>query len=73
MRRKKDQIVKIKQIEVEIKDIQGCFPAPIVARGNSFYIRLDTDFVKFWELQQGDEILVTTTKAKREKLQTKDE
>lgn len=66
VRRKKDQIVKIKQIEVEIKDIQGCFPAPIVARGNSFYIRLDTDFVKFWELQQGDEILVTVTKAKRE-------
>jgi len=66
LKRRKDQIVEIKRIEVEIEEIQGCFPAPIIVRGNSYYIRLDPDFVRFWELQQGDEILVTVTKAKRE-------
>jgi len=64
--RKKDQIVEIKRVEVEIKDIQGCFPAQIIARGNSYYIRLDPSFMKFYELQPGDEILVTVSKAKRE-------
>lgn len=70
MKRKKDQIVKISQIEVEMKDIQGCFPAQIIARGNSFYVRLDPSLISFYELQQGDEILVTVTKAKRERQET---
>jgi hypothetical protein len=63
---KKGQIVEIKRIEVEIEEIQGCFPAPIVARGDSFYIRLDPRFVKFWELKRRDEILITVTQVKRE-------
>ena len=67
MTRKKDQIVEIKRIEVEIKDIQGCFPVQIIARGSSYYMRLDPSFIRFYELQPGDEILVTITKAKREK------
>jgi hypothetical protein len=66
LKRKKDQIVEIKRIEVEIKDIQGCFPAQIIARGSSFYVRLDPSFIRFYELQPGDEILVSITKAKRE-------
>jgi hypothetical protein len=67
LKRKKDQIVEIKRIEVEIKDIQGCFPAQIIARGSSFYVRLDPSFIRFYELLPGDEILVTITEAKREK------
>ena len=67
LKRKKDQIVEIKRIEVEIKDIHGCFPAQIIARGSSFYVRLDPSFIRFYELQPGDEILVTITEAKREK------
>ena len=59
---KKGQIVEIKRIE----EIQGCFPAPIVVRGDNFYIRLNPRFVKFWELQKGDELLVTVTQVKRE-------
>jgi len=66
MGRKKGQIVEIKRIEVEIEEIQGCFPAPIIARGNSFYVKLDPDFIRFWELQAGDEILITVSQAKRE-------
>jgi hypothetical protein len=67
LKRKKGQIVEIKRIEVEIKDIQGCFPAQIIARGSSYYIRIDPSFIRFYELQPGDEILVTITEAKREK------
>jgi hypothetical protein len=63
--RKKSQIVEVKRIRVEIEEIQGCFPAPIVARGDSFYIRLDPRFVKFWELQRGDELLMTVSQVKR--------
>ena len=66
MRRKKGQIVEIKRIGVEIEEIRGCFPAPIIARGNSFYVKLDPDFIHFWELKQGDELLVTVTQVKRE-------
>lgn len=66
MGRKEGQITEISKIEVEIEEIQGCFPAPIITRGNSYYIRLDPDFIRFWELQAGDEILITVTKAKRE-------
>jgi hypothetical protein len=29
LRRRKGQIVEIKRIDVEIEEIQGCFPAPI--------------------------------------------
>lgn len=64
--RKKDQIVKIGEIEVEIEDIQACFPAPIIMRGNSYYVRLDPHFIRFYELTAGDEILIAVTKAKRE-------
>ena len=35
-------------------------------RGNSYYIRLDSNFIRFYELMSGDMILVTVTKAKRE-------
>jgi len=66
LRRKKDQIVEIKKIEVEIEEIEGCFPAKIIMRGNSYYLRLDPDFIRFWELRAGDEILVTVTRVKRE-------
>jgi hypothetical protein len=59
-------IVEKKQIEVEIEAIQGCLPAPIVMRGSSYYCRLDPHLVRFWELQAGDEILITVTKIKRE-------
>ena len=65
---KKGQIVEIKRIEVEIEEIQGCFPAPLVQRGDSFYIRLDPRFIKFWELKKGDELLINVTQIKREKL-----
>ena len=64
--RKKVQITEISKIEVQIEEVQGCFPSPIIARGNSYYIRLDPSFIKFYELQPGDEILVTVSKAKRE-------
>ena len=62
---KKGQIVEIKRIEVEIEEIEGCFPAPIVPRGSSYYVRLDPDFIRFWELQKGDELLISVTKVKR--------
>lgn len=35
-------------------------------RGNSYYVRQDPDFIRFYELMPGDEILITVTKAKRE-------
>jgi hypothetical protein len=41
-------------------------PSPIIMRGNSYYVRLDLNFISFYELMPGDEILVTVTKAKRE-------
>jgi hypothetical protein len=64
--RNKGQIVEFKRIEVEIEEIQACFPSPIIMRGNSYYIRLDSNFIRFYELMSGDMILVTVTKAKRE-------
>lgn len=66
MKKKVGQIAEISKIEIQIEEITGSFPAPIIVRGNSYYIRLDLDFIRFWELKPGDEILVTVTKAKRE-------
>ena len=66
-KRRKGQIVEIKRIEVEIEEIHSCFPAPIIMRGSSYYCRLDPNFIRFWELMPRDEILITVTKAKREK------
>ena len=63
---KERQIVEIKEIEVKIEMIQACFPAPIRMFGNSYYCRLDPNFIRFWELQARDEILITVTKVKRE-------
>ena len=31
-----------------------------------YYLRLHPNFIRFWELQPGDEVLVTVSKAKRE-------
>lgn len=67
MGRKPNPKVKIEKIDVATEDIQGCFPGPIVARGNSYYVRLDANFIRFWELMAGDEILISVTKAKRVK------
>jgi len=67
MLKKKDgQIVTIKEIEVQFENVQATFPAAISLRGNSYYVRLDPHFIRFYELQPGDQILVTVTKAKRE-------
>ena len=57
--------VEVKRIEVEIEAIEGCFPAPIRVMGNSYYLRLDQDFIRFWELMAGDELLITATRVKR--------
>ena len=67
------QIVEIKTIEVEMEDIQACFPAPIRLFGNSYYVKLNPAFMRFYELIPGDEILITVTKAKREIRHNKDE
>jgi len=66
LKRKERQISEISKLEIQIWDIESSFPSPIIARGNSYYVRLDPHFIKFYELQPGDEILVTITKAKRE-------
>ena len=66
MKRNKDQIVEIKKIEVELEEIEACFPAPIIMRGSSYYARLDPRFIRFYDLMAGDEILITVTKSKRE-------
>lgn len=57
--------VDVKKIEIELEDVQGCFSGPIVHRGNSDYIRLDPNFMRFWELMAGDELLITVSKVKR--------
>ena len=68
MGRKRNPALILKQIEVAIEDVEGCFPGPIIARGNSYYLRLDASFMRFWALKTGDEILVQVSKVKRLKL-----
>lgn len=58
--------VEIKKIEVETQDVQACFPGQIIQRGQSNYVRLDQNFMRFWELMAGDELLITVTRVKRE-------
>ena len=67
MGKKPNPKVKIEQIEVALDDIQGCFPGPIITRGNSHYVRLDANFIRFWELMAGDELLISVSKVKRVK------
>lgn len=55
-------------MHVGIDELQACFPALVIMCGNSYYVRLDPSFVRFWELEAGDEILITLTKAKRERM-----
>ena len=65
MGRKNNPNIHIEKIKLDIKNIKGSFPGQIITRGNSFYIRLDAEFIRFWELEAGDEILVTVTNVKR--------
>jgi len=52
---------------VQIEDIQACFPGTVMMRGSSYYVRLDPDFVRFWEIKPDDELLMSVTKLKRER------
>ena len=65
MGRKPNPKVKLEKIEVATEDIQPGFPGPIITRGNSYYVRLDANFIRFWELMAGDELLISVTKVKR--------
>lgn len=65
MSRKRFPKVTIESVGVELQDVQGCFPGSIVARGTSYYVRLDPNFMRFWELMAGDEILINVSKIKR--------
>ena len=65
MGRKSNPKVKLEKIEIATEDVQACFSGPIITRGNSYYVRLDANFVRFWELMAGDELLISVSKVKR--------
>ena len=61
--------VEIKPISVFLEDVESCFPATIIKRGNSFYLRLDLEIIRFWQLQSGDTVLTKLVKVKRVNLE----
>ncbi len=65
MDRKANPKIEIEKIEIASEDVEGCFSGPIVARGNSYYVQLNANFIRFWELMAGDELLVSVSKVKR--------
>ena len=45
--------------------ISGEFAGKIIARSNSFYLRLDPRWIKFWDLELGDWIQIRATTVRR--------
>lgn len=70
MGRKSNPKTEIQKIKIAAEDAQACFSGPIVARGNSYYVRLDANFIRFWELMAGDELLISVTKVKRVRVES---
>ena len=61
--------VEIKSLSIFLEDVDSCFPAVIIKRGNSFYLRLDPEIIRFWQLQKGDVVLTKLVKVKRIKVE----
>lgn len=57
--------VEIAKIEVELEDVTGTFQCPIIQYGKSNYVRLDQDWMRFFELMAGDVVEVNLTRIKR--------
>ena len=57
--------VEIKPTSIFLEDQESCFPATIIKRENSFYLRLDLEIIRFWELEPGDTVLTELVKEKR--------
>ena len=57
--------IETASFEVSTAKVKGLFAGTIRAEGNSFYLKLDPSFMRFWNLLAGDELLVSVLKAKR--------
>ena len=67
MGNKKNLEIEISKVSIFLEDVESCFPATIIKRGQSFYLRLDREIIRFWQLEPGDVLLTKIIKVKRVK------
>ncbi len=65
MKHRKDRFEKMEVIRGERIPMQAIFPAPVVMRGHSYYVRLPPEVLHYYELENKDVVLVSLLEAQR--------